>query len=730
MTEFIYDLVYGLPIAQILVLMTGPVFGVPADSKIGCIVASVFLILIIALIHASLKTRLMIVGITAAFITGAFFVIGEEGRKSLMGEYSFLLTCLILAVAAVIVGLLISKKKWIRRLAALAFIVTAVFYMVMRLYINKFAAAMLFLTVLLCVLEEVQRNWIKSGFTSVKSHMAVISPILLVLSLAVFWLPAPDEPYDWEFVRSGWERVVDRCEKIVGELTHKTEEYYAVGFSDNSSFFAPFRQSDRKIMKVKTYLSNPNYVYLSGRIYDKFEDNSWDSSLTDEVCDRMLDTMELKCAVDKFDEENERDYMSRTENEVESLLFNTRFIFTPSKMLLNKNRFISCDYIETNADVKATEVIKNGQKYTVGYYKINNDNPALYELIDNAAPINKSEWNKTLKSFFEIESRPYSYDSYLAYKLRMKEEYSDEVILPDKVNELLDKLWEGSTGDYDKMKRLERFLSGLTYNSAPSDLPDTVLDDTSYLEYFICRSREGYCVHYATTFVLIARSAGLPARYVQGYRLKKSNGGYTVITDSDAHAWPEVYFENFGWVSFEPTPGYEGAGGWNTDNDYYDERNVPEHMDIDLSDLTEEDVPAEDEVLGGFDFKLIRIPLLASAAFAILFILLSRLIFNLRYKKMDAGAKVRTMTVKNLKILKRLGYELDHSMTLREYRSWIEETEEGKIKTGFLTVYEELTYSDKKASNAEVKVLEEDYKLLKDVLKAKSLFDRLTIWVY
>ena len=105
------------------------------------------------------------------------------------------------------------------------------------------------------------------------------------------------------------------------------------------------------------------------------------------------------------------------------------------------------------------------QKLPFPFFKINNDNPALYELIDNAAPIDKSEWNKTLKSFFEVESRPYSYDSYLAYKQRIKEEYSDEVILPDKVNELLDKLWEGSTGDYDKMKRLERFLSGLTYNS-------------------------------------------------------------------------------------------------------------------------------------------------------------------------------------------------------------------------------------------------------------------------
>jgi hypothetical protein len=56
---------------------------------------------------------------------------------------------------------------------------------------------------------------------------------------------------------------------------------------------------------------------------------------------------------------------------------------------------------------------------------------------------------------------------------------------------------------------------------------------------------------------VLARSVGLPSRLVVGYapgRLDAATGR-SVITEAEAHSWPEIYFSGVGWVAFEPTGG-------------------------------------------------------------------------------------------------------------------------------------------------------------------------------
>lgn len=65
----------------------------------------------------------------------------------------------------------------------------------------------------------------------------------------------------------------------------------------------------------------------------------------------------------------------------------------------------------------------------------------------------------------------------------------------------------------------------------------------------------GYCVQFASAMTIMARTLGIPARMSIGY-LPGSFGsdGVAVVRGKDAHAWPEVYFDDVGWVRFEPTP--------------------------------------------------------------------------------------------------------------------------------------------------------------------------------
>lgn len=79
--------------------------------------------------------------------------------------------------------------------------------------------------------------------------------------------------------------------------------------------------------------------------------------------------------------------------------------------------------------------------------------------------------------------------------------------------------------------------------------------ETNPVDQFLFDSRRGFCEHYATSFTLLMRLAGIPARVVTGYQGGERNplGNYLIVRQSDAHAWSEVWLEQSGWTRIDPT---------------------------------------------------------------------------------------------------------------------------------------------------------------------------------
>lgn len=75
------------------------------------------------------------------------------------------------------------------------------------------------------------------------------------------------------------------------------------------------------------------------------------------------------------------------------------------------------------------------------------------------------------------------------------------------------------------------------------------------VDQFLFETRKGFCEHYATSFVVLMRLAGIPARVIGGYQGGELNphGGHLIVRQSDAHAWAEVWLEDEGWVRVDPT---------------------------------------------------------------------------------------------------------------------------------------------------------------------------------
>lgn len=87
------------------------------------------------------------------------------------------------------------------------------------------------------------------------------------------------------------------------------------------------------------------------------------------------------------------------------------------------------------------------------------------------------------------------------------------------------------------------------YTLIPPELGENTHDS------FLFETRRGYCEHYAGSFALLMRIAGVPARIVLGYYGGEYNpiSGRLLVRQSDAHAWVEVLLEKRGWVRVDPT---------------------------------------------------------------------------------------------------------------------------------------------------------------------------------
>ena len=121
----------------------------------------------------------------------------------------------------------------------------------------------------------------------------------------------------------------------------------------------------------------------------------------------------------------------------------------------------------------------------------------------------------------------------------------------------------GSDGsDYVKALRLQHEISSrIVYNLDADETPS----DRDPVDYSLFDLKQGYCTSFASSMVLMARAVGIPARYVQGYlpdEAERQAGGRYAVEDKDFHAWAELYFDNFGWVVFDPSIGADSVPGF------------------------------------------------------------------------------------------------------------------------------------------------------------------------
>lgn len=118
---------------------------------------------------------------------------------------------------------------------------------------------------------------------------------------------------------------------------------------------------------------------------------------------------------------------------------------------------------------------------------------------------------------------------------------------------LAESIVSGSLSEADKVQAIGNYVR----NSASYDLSTSRMsaEYDDFAQWFLQESETGYCVHFATAATVLLRSAGIPARYVEGYMVTCTAGENLFVSSQSAHAWAE-YFDSDTrtWSVLEATP--------------------------------------------------------------------------------------------------------------------------------------------------------------------------------
>jgi transglutaminase-like putative cysteine protease len=132
---------------------------------------------------------------------------------------------------------------------------------------------------------------------------------------------------------------------------------------------------------------------------------------------------------------------------------------------------------------------------------------------------------------------------------------------PQRVIELARSVAGEEGTDYERAERIRREIARrIRYNINAAATPGGV----DPIEHVLFDQKEAYCDVYASAMTVMARAAGIPARYVTGFLPSPDNvdaSGNYVVLESDAHAWSELYFQGVGWVVFDATAGADQVPG-------------------------------------------------------------------------------------------------------------------------------------------------------------------------
>lgn len=347
----------------------------------------------------------------------------------------------------------------------------------------------------------------------------------------------------------------------------------------------PMEYTDNTVLQLKMQMPQP--MYLRGFAGGSYADDKWteaeEGAYSGEYTG-MMEWLEQQNFYPWMQQERlyrmskNYDYVSV---DVTNVNGSSKYMYLPYEAALTGDTLP--DKVNYKKDTGAlTKGITGQREYTFKAFLARMED---YDEQETARWLNEvkqsSDWSKYAEP--EAVYRRYVYDTY--------------VYVPEKERELLKAL------DADKclgktISYTLHYIRSVFDEKYQYDIEcKAASEGTGELENFL-KKGVGNDMHFATAATLVFRSAGIPARYAEGYYLspkemnlytEMSDISYSVL-DSNAHCWVEIYIDEIGWFPVEVIPGFYDMEKQET-NEVQDDEKIEEET----NQMYEDQAPEESE---------------------------------------------------------------------------------------------------------------------------------------
>ncbi len=322
---------------------------------------------------------------------------------------------------------------------------------------------------------------------------------------------------NWYNVTGPWHGLQVEFDRLFASVGSSTSKVEGNRFAKTLALKGAIELGPDPVMLV----SSPMPEYWAAQAYDRYTGQGWMSS-ADQTA--RLDTNDARLASTSL-------YRGRRdiEQRFKLLTGRTASVFAataPVKLTMPvySDHFGTLDEL---AALRSTVVMRQGYQYGV----VSSVSVASAEQLRKAGT-NYPEWTRR---YLELPSNPRLRNSPLA-----------------RVAALARRVIRDADTPYDAAVALEQHLRTYRYEIKVASPPP----ERDAVDWFLFTSKEGYCDYYASAMAVMARLVGIPSRVVSGYNTGRYNEetGLYEVRQENAHSWPELFFPEYGWVRFEPTP--------------------------------------------------------------------------------------------------------------------------------------------------------------------------------
>lgn len=292
----------------------------------------------------------------------------------------------------------------------------------------------------------------------------------------------------------------------------------------------PAEPTEEQVMAVIT----PWKVYLRGVVKNVYNGRAWlDETeskryLWDSARFREIRSLAFDMALPQVADISATALLEPDPVIVRMLASSASTMFVPQRVRTLESEGDVVPYFNAGSEIFATRNLKQGDVWHMEAPLFVSGDRGLPELIALSEPAADPNWENVNRT-------------YRALPAHLEQE-------------IYDIAWVAA-GDaatpYEKALALQRYLQGSCQYTLDAAVQPPELD---FVSTFLLLEKKGYCTHFASAMTVLCRMVGLPARYVEGYVATPDETGMAIVTGKQGHAWTEVYFKGFGWVTFDATP--------------------------------------------------------------------------------------------------------------------------------------------------------------------------------